>query len=91
MTLRPQTLPPVPDATAAAVQAAFPKGKLDIDRRAEFGTLYNDQRFAALDPPEGRPVDVAPWRWALVVVRQDIEGLPDRQAADAVRRCSDWQ
>jgi hypothetical protein len=26
MTLRPQSLPPVPEATVAAVQAAFPKG-----------------------------------------------------------------
>jgi hypothetical protein len=26
MTLRPQPLPPVPEATVAAVQAAFPKG-----------------------------------------------------------------
>ena len=28
MALRPQSLPPVPEATAAAVQAAFPKGNL---------------------------------------------------------------
>jgi hypothetical protein len=28
MTLRPQSLSPVPDATVAAVQAAFPKGDL---------------------------------------------------------------
>jgi hypothetical protein len=26
MTLRPQSLPPVPETTVAAVQAAFPKG-----------------------------------------------------------------
>ena len=41
--------------------------------------------------PEGRPVEVAPWRLALVVVMQYIEGLTDRQAADAVRRCMDWK
>jgi transposase len=86
MSLRPETLPPVPEATAATVQAAFPKGNLSVDLRAEFGTLYDDQVFADLYPSEGRPVEVAPWRLALVVVMQYIEGLTDRQAADAVRR-----
>jgi transposase len=91
MTLRPQPLPPVPEATVAAVQAAFPKGNLYVDLRAEFGILYSDQLFADLYPPSGRPVEVAPWRLALVVVMQYIEGLTDRQAADAVRRCIDWK
>jgi transposase len=91
MTLRPQALPPVPEATAAAVQAAFPKGNLYVDLRTEFGTLYDDRLFADLYPPQGRPVEVAPWRLALVVVMQYIEGLTDRQASDAVRRCIDWK
>jgi transposase len=73
------------------VRAAFPNGNLDVDLRAECSTLYNDQLFADLYPPEGRPVEVAPWRLALVVVMQYIEGLTDRQAADAVLRCMDWQ
>src|ERR671914_440965 len=91
MTLRPQALPPVPEATVTAVQAAFPKGNLYVALRAEFGTLDDDQLFADLYPPAGRPVEVAPWRLALVMVMQYIEGLTDRQAADAVRRCMDWK
>jgi transposase len=91
MSLRPEPLPPIPDATAAAVRAAFPKGNLYVELRAEFGTLYDDRLFAALYPPQGRPVEVAPWRLALVLVMQYIEGLTDRQAADAVRRCMDWK
>jgi transposase len=91
MTLRPQSLPPVPEATVAAVQAAFPKGNPYVALRAEFGALYDDQLFADLYPPSGRPVEVAPWRLALVMVMQYIEGLTDRQAADAVRRCMDWK
>src|SRR5437870_2995597 len=91
MTLRLYPLPSVPDATAAAVRAAFPKGNLYVELRAEFGTLYEDQLFVDLYPPEGRPVEVAPWRLALVMVMQYIEGLTDRQAADAVRRCMDWK
>jgi transposase len=91
MSLRPKPLPPIPDATAAAVRAAFPKGNVYVDLRTEFGTLYEDQLFADLYPPCGRPVEVAPWRLALVLVMQYIEGLTDRQAADAVRRCMDWK
>ncbi len=91
MTLRPQALPPGPEATVAAVQAAFPKGNLYVERRAEFGILYEDQLFADLYPPSGRPVEVAPWRLALVMVMQYIDGLTDRQAAAAVRRCMDWK
>src|SRR5215475_260994 len=91
MSLRPEPLPPIPDTTAAAVRAAFPKGNPYVDLRTEFGTLYNDDLFTDLYPPEGRPVEVAPWRLALVVVLQYIEGLTDRQAADAVRRCMDWK
>jgi transposase len=91
MALHPQTLPPVPEATAPAVHAAFPKGNLYVELRAEFGTLYEDRLFADLYPPAGRPVEVAPWRLALVMIMQYIEGLTDRQAADAVRRCMDWK
>jgi transposase len=91
MSLRPEPLPSIPDTTAAAVRAAFPKGNLYVDLRAEFGTLYEDQLFADLYPSEGRPVEVPPWRLALVMVMQYIEGLTDRQAADAVRRCMDWK
>src|SRR5262245_2669834 len=91
MTWRTQPLPPAPEATAAAVRAAFPKGNLYVDLRTEFGTLYDDQLFADLYADQGRPVGVAPWRLVLVTVMQYIEGLTDRQAADAVRRCMDWK
>jgi len=73
------------------VRAAFPKGNLSVELRAAFGTLYTDQLFADLYPPQGRPVEVAPWRLALIVVMQYLEGLTDRQAAEAVRRCMDWK
>src|SRR5947207_9283959 len=86
MSLRPAPLPPIPDVTAAAVRAAFPKGNLYVDLRAEFDTLYTDQLFADLYPPEGRPVEVAPWRLALVVVMQYMEGLTDRQSARSEER-----
>ena len=91
MSLRPEPSPPIPDTTAAAVRAAFPKGNLYVDLRTEFGTLYTDELLTDLYPPEGRPVEVPPWPLALAVVMQSIEGRTDRQAAEAVRRCMDWQ
>ena len=90
MALRPHPLPPVPEATAAAVQAAFPKGNLYVALRAEFGTLYDDQLLTDRYPPQGRPVEVAPWRLALILVMQVHRGAHDRHAADAVRRRMDW-
>jgi hypothetical protein len=73
MTWRPHPLPPVPEATAAVVNAAFPKGNLYVDLRTEFGTLYDDALFADLYSSRGCPVEVAPWRLALVTVMQYIE------------------
>ena len=58
--------------------------------RDVLGTLYDDDAFADLFPTRGQPAE-APWRLALVTVLQFMEGLSDRQAAQAVRRCIDWK
>jgi transposase len=68
------------------MRAAFPKGNLYVDLRTEFGTPHDLQLFADLCADHGRPMDVAPWRWALVLPMPYFEGLTDRQEADAVRR-----
>jgi transposase len=91
MPLRPPALPPIPEATVAAVQAAFPPGNRYVALGLACGRLYDDQRFAALYPPAGRPVGVAPWRLALVMAMPYLEGLTARHAADAVRRGLDWK
>jgi transposase len=91
MTWRPHPLPSVPEATAAAVKAAFPKGNLYVDLRTELGSIYHDDLFVDFYADRGHPVEVAPWRLALATVMQYIEGLTDRQTADAVRRCMDWK
>jgi transposase len=56
----------------------------------QLGTLYDDQDFAALFSKRGRPAE-APWQLALVCVFQFLEGLSDRQAAEAVRSRIDWK
>jgi transposase len=89
MTWRPPPLPPVPEATAAVVKAACPQGNRSVDLRMECGPLDAQELFAELSADRGHPLEVAPWRLALVMVRHSLEGLTDRQAADAVRRCMD--
>ncbi len=84
MSLRPQTVPPVPEETARVARAAFPKGNLYLQIRDEIGVLLNDTDFAALFPTRGQPA-YAPWRLALITIFQFIENLSDRHAAEAVR------
>lgn len=90
MSLRIMPIPPVPEETARVGQAAFPHGTLLIQIRDGLGTLYTDEDFADLFPSHGQPAK-APWRLALVSVFQFLEGLTDRQAADAVRSRLDWK
>jgi transposase len=88
--LRPEAIGPVPAETARVAQAAFRKGNVYLRLRDELGSLYTDERFAALFSSQGQPA-APPWRLALVSVFQFMEGLPDRQAADAVRSRIDWK
>jgi len=84
MTLHPQREFSIPEETARVARAAYPKGNLYMKMRDALGTIYQDESFAHLFPQNGRPVE-APWRLAFITVVQFIEGLPDRQAAEAVR------
>src|SRR5438309_1395594 len=84
MTLHSQREFSIPDETARVARAAYPKGNLYMKMRDVLGTIYQDESFAHLFPQNGRPVE-APWRLAFITVVQFIEGLPDRQAAEAVR------
>ena len=58
--------------------------------RDALGPLFADEQFAELFAVRGRPA-WSPARLALVLVLQFVEGLTDRQAADAVRARLDWK
>lgn len=90
MSLRPESIGPVPEETARVARAAFPRGNTYLRLRDELGAVYKDEAFAALFPSRGQPAE-APWRLAVVTVLQFAEGLSDRQAADAVRGRIDWK
>jgi len=68
MTFHTHPIPPIPDATATATLAAFPKGNRSVTLREELGILFRDDLFADWVAQVGAPVDVAPWRLALVLI-----------------------
>lgn len=90
MSLKILPIPPIPEETARVAHAAFPHGALLMQIRDGLGTLYTDEDFVDLFPSHGQPAE-APWRLALVSVFEYVEGLTDRQAADAVRSRLDWK
>ena len=90
MSLHPQELASAPEETRRVARAAFPKGTLCLRIADTLGIIYQDTQFAALFPRRGQPAE-APGRLALATVLQYVEGLSDRQAADAVRGRIDWK
>ncbi|MBK8755092.1 MAG: transposase [Candidatus Competibacteraceae bacterium] len=90
MSLQPQEMAPVPEETQRVARAAFPKGNLYVRLRDEIGTIFDDLLFAPWFPTRGQPAE-RPWRLALITVMQFVEGLSDRQAAEAVRARIDWK
>jgi transposase len=90
MSMQPQSIPPVPPDTKAVARAAFPKGNIYVQLRDNFGSIYEDEVFAALFPKRGQRAE-SPWRLGLICVMQFVENLTDRQAAEAVRCRIDWK
>lgn len=80
----------VPDETARIARAAFPTDNLYIEMQAQLGMIYSNPQFAALFSLTGQPAQ-DPARLALILVMQALEGLADRQTADAVRARIDWK
>jgi transposase len=90
MSLRPNGFTEIPGETARVAKAAFPKGCLAMRVRDALGAPFTDEQFTELFAARGRPA-WSPARLALVLVLQFVEGLTDRQAADAVRARLDWK
>jgi transposase len=90
MSLQPRPDFAIPEETRRVAHAAFPKGTLCLRFADELGLIFRDDQFAALFPTRGQPA-ASPARLALASVLQYVEGLSDRQAADAVRGRIDWK
>jgi transposase len=80
----------IPTETARVARTAFPKGNIYMTIRDEIGVIYNDREFVLLYERRG-PAGISPGLLAMVTVMQYVEGLSDRQAAEAVRGRIDWK
>jgi transposase len=80
----------IPEETRRVAQAAFPKGNVYLTIRDKLGPLFSDAEFAALFEWQGQ-AGISPGLLAMVTVMQFMEGLTDRQAAEAVRARIDWK
>ena len=90
MSLQPHAVYIVPAETVRVARAIFPTPNPIMRLYDEFGVIFNDADFADLFPRQGQPA-AAPVRLALASLLQFLEGLTDRQAADAVRTRIDWK
>src|SRR6266566_2697929 len=90
MSLKSLPIPPIPEEIARVAHSVFPRGNVFMQLRDTLGAVYTDEAFADLFPTHGQPA-LAPWRLALVTIFQFMEGLTDRQAADAVRDRLAWK
>ena len=90
MSMYPHEMGAIPAETVRVARAAYPKGSLAMRLRDDLGGIYRDEQFVGLFASCGRPAEV-PWRLAIVLVLQYVEGLTDRQAAEAVRGRIDWK
>ena len=90
MSLSLHTSYTVPQETARIARAVLPTSNFYIRLYDTLGTLFQDQDFAALFPKDGQTA-LSPVRLMLVIILQYVEGLTDRQAAEAVRTRIDWK
>lgn len=90
MSMKPTIVYIVPEETAKVAKAVFRKGNIYMKIYEELGNIYKDEEFKELFSKEGQP-GLSPMRVILVIIMQYIEGLSDRQAAEAVRARIDWK
>ena len=90
MSLKPNQRVDIPAETVRIAQAIFPQGNDVMRLRDELGPLSTEEQLADLFPANGHPAE-SPATLAWVLVLQFMEGLTDRQTADAVRSRIDWK
>jgi len=90
MSMYPYPIAPIPAEIAQLAWKINPKGTLIMRLRDRLGSLYQDEDFVGLYPATGQPA-FDPWRLTMVIVFEYVEGLTDRQAAEAVRNRIDWK
>ena len=88
--LQAQTEYCVPAETARVAKAIFPGGNIYLTLADILGAFLTEWDFANLFPQRGQPAE-SPFRLALATILQYVEGLTDRETANAVRSRIDWK
>ncbi|MFJ1708446.1 IS1182 family transposase [Kitasatospora sp. NPDC088346] len=84
LSVRPRSGNQVPALTARVARASNPNGTTAMWVRDRLDGLWHDEDFASWYPRDGHP-GLSPAQLATVSVLQFLLGLPDRDAAEAVR------
>jgi len=90
MSLQPMPFPDLPENTARVAQRAFRKGNTYLTIGDEIGHIFRDEDFQDLYAVDGAPA-LSPAQLVLVLIFQALEGLSDREAAEAVQARMDWK
>jgi transposase len=91
MTMHPQEQWTIPEDTKRVALAVFKKGNMYLKIADKLGPLYQDKQWIDLYRNDGGQSGISPARLALITIFQFLEGLTDRQAAEAVRSRIDWK
>jgi transposase len=70
MSLKPQSICPVPQETSRVARAAYPKSNIYMQMRDVLESIYTDEDFVDFFPKEGQPAETA-WR---LVIRTLVRG-----------------
>lgn len=91
MTMHPQTQWKIPPETERITLAVFKKPNLYVTIAQKLGQIYEDVEFQSLFSPNKGQSAISPARLALITIFQYLEGLTDRQTAEAVKARIDWK
>ena len=80
----------IPEETRRVALAAFPKGNVYLTMHHKLGPLFTEVDFTGLFDWRGQE-GVCPALLSMVTLLQFMEGLTDRQAAEALRGRIDWK
>jgi transposase len=90
MSLRVRPFPALPEETMRVARRALRKGSLYLVLGEQIGHIFEDDDFRDLYALQGEPA-LSPAQLTLVLFLQALEGLSDREAAEAVRARIDWK
>lgn len=90
MSLNRQRNKEIPEETIRLIQVVLPEGNIFTRMRDRLGPCFTDEQFRTLFAQVGQP-GYSPWRLALVSIIQFMEGLSDRQVAEAIAVRIDWK